>query len=305
MQQAHRELQAFSDALADSAERAALSTVAVHARPRLASTGVIWKPGIVVTTEATVRMKDGIAVTLPDGRRVDAKLLGRDVTTDIAALEIPSTEFPAASPADAAAVRVGLAVLALARTSADGVRASFGILSSVGGPWRTWKGGRLDQRIQSEVSLYPGFGGGPLVAPGGGVIGINSGGLSRGLSTTLPRSTVDRVVATLVERGHVARGYLGVALRPVDLPPAVRESGKYGSTGLIVLGLEPAGPAASGGMLLGDILVGIEGRPIDDHESVLRWLESERVGTTLRLDVIRAGAVITLDIRVGERPASK
>src|ERR1041385_6517277 len=179
-------LVAFSDQLADAVAGGARSTVAVHGRLRLPSTGIHWRDGVVVPTEATVRRDSDLSVTLPDGRHIPATLAGRDPGTDLAALRIPAGELPVAEFGDPARLRPGHLVLALARLGDGGPRAAFGAVSATGGAWRCWKGGQVDLLLQSDLTLYPGFGGGPLVDAGGLVLGINSGGLSRPLATPTP-----------------------------------------------------------------------------------------------------------------------
>src|SRR4051812_42188212 len=166
----------LSDQLADAAAAAAQSIVAVHARPRLPSTGIHWQDGVVVTTDSTVRRESDITVTLPDGRKLPATLAGRDRRTDLAALRVAPGSMPTARLGGPASLKPGHLVLALARLGQGGHRVSFGAVSAVGGPWRCWKGGELDRLLQSNLTLYPGFGGGPLVGATGESHGINSGG---------------------------------------------------------------------------------------------------------------------------------
>jgi S1-C subfamily serine protease len=205
----------ISDQLADAVGTAAASVVAVHARPRLASTGVHWRDGVIVTTDATIKRPDDISVTLPNGQRVSATLAGRDPGTDLAALRIPTGLLPVAHRSPAADLRPGHLVLALARTGNDGPQATFGVVSAVGDAWRTWRGGTLDRRVQSDVDLYPGFGGGPLVTAHGSIAGINSGGMSKPLCVTIPDTTIDRVLDAVLNRGYVARGWIGASMQTV------------------------------------------------------------------------------------------
>ncbi len=296
-------LATLSDQLADAADAAARSVVSVHARPRLPSTGVHWRDGIVVTTEATVRRDHDLAVTLPDGRRVAATLVGRDPGTDLAALRIEPGLLPIATRGDAAALRAGHLVLALARLGDQGIRAAFGAVSAVGGRWRSWKGGEIEHWIQSDLTLYPGMGGGPLVGSDGAVLGINSGGLSRPFATTIPAVTIDRVLSHLADRGFVPRGWLGAAMQPVKLSQAQQQKlGLSSAGGLVVLSVEPEGPAALAGLLVGDVLLAIDGRAVDRPEAVLERLAGDVVGKTLTLDLIRGGAPAHADVLVGERP---
>lgn len=293
----------FSDQLADAVSAAAASVVAVHARPRLASTGVHWRDGVIVTTDATVKRTDDISVTLPSGERVTATLAGRDPGTDLAALRIPTGKLPVATRAAAADLRPGHLVLALARTSGDGPQATFGMVSSVGEAWRTWRGGTLDRRVQSDVELYPGFGGGPLVTAQGAIAGINSGGMSKPLCVTIPDTTIDRILDSILNRGYVARGWLGASMQTVRFSESATASlGVDGQGGLVVLDVEHDSPAAHGGVMIGDVIVRIDDVRITRHDDVMPFLASDRVGTTVHLHVVRGGAVVALPVVIGERP---
>lgn len=286
---------ALSDQLADAVAAAGAALVAVHARPRLPSTGVHWKDGVIVTTEGTVRQDEDITVTLPDGKRIGATLAGRDRGTDLAVLRIPTGSLPVAKLGDPAALRPGNLVLAVARLDEGGAppRAAFGAVSATGGKWRSWKGGEIDRWLQSDLTIYPGFGGGPLVDPAGRIHGVNSGALSRPLATTIPVETVNRVVTQLVERGYVARGWIGAAMQPVRLD----EGG-----GLLLVSIEKDAPAAKAGLLLGDVVVALNGKSLESFEQLLDVLSGDAVGKPMRLDVVRAGEKRPVDVVIGERP---
>lgn len=293
----------ISEQLANAVTAAAASIVAVHARPRLASTGVHWRDGVIVTTDATVRRTVDLTVTLPSGERVAATLAGRDPGTDLAVLRITAGQLPVAPRSAAAALRPGHLVLALARTGNDGPQTTFGVVSSVGEAWRTWRGGTLDRRVQSDVELYPGFGGGPLVTAHGTVAGINSGGMSKPLCVTIPDTTIDRIVDSILNRGYVARGWLGASMQTIRFSEAATlKLGVEGQGGLVVLDVEHDSPAAHGGVMIGDVLVRIDTTRITRHDEVLAFLGSDRVGTTVQLQVVRGGDVVTLPVVIGERP---
>ena len=294
----------LSDQLADAAATAGDSIVAVHARPRLPSTGIHWQDGVLVTTDGTIRRESDITVTLADGRKLPAALAGRDRRTDLAVLKIAAGSLPTARLGDPGSLRPGHLVLGLARLGEGGPRVSFGAVSAVGGRWRCWKGGELDRLLQSNLALYPGFGGGPLVDATGQIHGINSGGLSRAFATTIPVETVNRVVGQLLERGYVARGWLGAAMQPVRFNPAAqRRLGLDTDSGLVILSVEPDGPAASSGLLVGDVIVKLGGRPIENVEDLVDALgASDVVGRTFNLDLVRGGERIKADVLIGERP---
>jgi S1-C subfamily serine protease len=294
----------LSDQLADAAATAGDSIVAMHARPRLPSTGIHWQDGVVVTTDGTIRRESDITITLADGRKLPATLAGRDRRTDLAVLKIAAGSLPTARLGDPASLRPGHLVLGLARLGEGGPRVSFGAVSAVGGRWRCWKGGELDRLLQSNLALYPGFGGGPLVDATGQIHGINSGGLSRAFATTIPVETVNRVVGQLLERGYVARGWLGAAMQPVRFNPAAqRRLGLDTDSGLVILSVEPDGPAASSGLLVGDVIVKLGGRPIENVEDLVDALgATDVVGRTFNLDLVRGGERIKADVLIGERP---
>ncbi|MGH7581471.1 MAG: S1C family serine protease [Gemmatimonadales bacterium] len=293
----------LSNQLASAVERGAGSIAAVHARPQLASTGVHWRDGFLVTTNGTVRRDRGIAVTLPGGRRIDADLRGRDPSTDLAVLGIPREALPVAALGDTGTLKPGHLVLALARLDETGPRAAFGAVSVVAGAWRPWGGGQIDRLLQSDVSLYPGFGGGPLVDMAGRVLGINSGRLSRPYTTTLPVETVNRVVSDLTSHGYVRRGYLGAGMQPVRLQPSLRDRlGLEREGGLLVLTVEPEGPSAAGGLLVGDVVIALGGRPVGEPEDVLEVLNGDTAGRSLVLDLVRGGRLDSVELLIGERP---
>jgi S1-C subfamily serine protease len=294
-------LAGLSNDLAEAVARVSRSVVAIHGRRRIPSSGVVWGPGVVVTAHHTLTRDEDISLTLPDGGTGAASLAGRDPTTDIAVLRTDSNFPPAERSADAN-LQVGRLVLAVGRPG-PAVTASLGIVSAVGGEWRTWQGGRIDRFVRLDLSVYDGFSGGPLVEAGGRVLGINTSGLTRASAIALPVATVDRVVGELVKKGHVTRGYLGLAVQPVRLPePMRRELGLAGTMGLVIINLEAGGPADHAGLLLGDIITGLEGNEVSDPSDILTFLGPERVGKEANLRIARAGQTRPIAITVGERP---
>jgi S1-C subfamily serine protease len=285
------QLAVLSNELAEVVERVGRSVVAVHARPRFSSSGVFWRPGIVVTAEHTIRREEEIAVTLPDGKNAAATLAGSDAGTDLAVLRVEGGE-PA--PRAATEPTPGNLALSIGRSQDSGVNATLGIVSAVSGSWRTWRGGRLDRYIRLDLTLYPGSSGGAVVDTAGETVGIATSALSRIAGVAIPASTIDRVVDEILARGRVARGYLGVGLQPVELPDHHK--------GLIVLSLEPDGPAAKAGVLIGDVLVSLGGVAVEDTDDVQAALERHGVGQGVEAEVSRGGASRTIAIVVGERP---
>ena len=292
-------LLSLSNDLAGAVERVAGTVVAVHARPRLPSTGVHWRPGIIVTADHTVRSDEDITIARPDGRTVAASLIGRDPGTDLAVLRVQDTDLPAADLGDPGSLKVGHIVLAVGY----GPRASWGIVSALGGRWHSWRGGEIDQLLRLDLTLYPGFSGGPLVDIQGRVVGINTSGLSRQLELAIPVSTVARVADELIDKGRVSRGFLGVGLQPVRLPESLRRTLTAApEIGLIVVSVHPDGPAAKAGLLLGDVLVTLDDTPVGAPEDVQAVVGARSVGSTITATILRAGAPAEARITVGERP---
>jgi S1-C subfamily serine protease len=298
---------ALSSESASVIEKVGGAVVAVHGRRRIPSSGVHWRPGIVVTSDQALERDEEITVTLPDGRSVAATLAGRDPSTDIAILKLESSQSESSNLAlpdfaDLSTLRVGHWVLVAGRTSEGGARASLALVGVVGPAWRTWRGGTLDATVRLDRNLHPNFAGGPVIDHQGRVLGISTPALSRYGAVVIPALTVDRVTAELEKKGHVGRGYLGIGMVPVRLPRKLRESAKLASEiGLIVVGVEPDSPAEQAGVILGDVLVALDASPLRDTDDLQAQLTAERIGKAVKASIIRGGAVAEVVITVGER----
>jgi|CZKS01.1.fsa_nt_gi S1-C subfamily serine protease len=297
------ELQNLSNELAGAVERAAAGVVAVHARPRINSSGIVWRQNLILTSSEGVRFEEGIKVVFADGRRTEARLRGTDPSTDLALLETDTGSIPPIEFASDDHLKTGQLVLAVGRTAATGPIASFGIISGVSGEWKSWRSGKLDPFVRLDLSVYPTSSGGAAVDSSGGLIGLVSTGLSRTSVLAVTRRTVDRVAQKLLDHGYVGRGFLGVALQPVALPRDLKEKLKLDQdTAIMLLGIEPNGPAASAGLLMGDILLQAGSSVISDAETLATLLDHATIGESLNLRVLRAGTVLEVKVRVGERP---
>ncbi len=288
-------LQDLSNDLAAAVSTASASIVRVEARRRLAATGIVWSAdGLIVTSNHGVERDDNLRVGLPGGEVVEATLVGRDPTTDIAVLRVGAS-LTAASWLETADVQVGHLVLALGRPEAD-VQATLGVVSAVSGEWRTMAGGRVDVYLQTDVVMYPGFSGGPLISAGGAMLGMNSSSLARGVSLTLPTVTLRRVVSTLATHGRIKRGYLGVSAQPVRLPAGMGQE-----SGLMLTAVEPDSPAEKSGLVLGDTLFHMAGQPIRQMDDLMAVLSGDRAGQSVAGRVLRGGQPIDVTITIGER----
>src|ERR1700691_1507830 len=295
------ELVNLSNELAAAAERASASIVAVHGRRGIGSSGIAWRDNLIVTSSEGIRVEEGIKVLLPDGRTAAARLRGRDSATDLAILETDASGLRPLESAGDAALKVGQLALAVGRTANTGPIASFGIISGVSTEWKTWRGGKLDPFVRLDISAYPTLSGGAALNADGNLIGLVSTGLSRSSVFAITRSAIDRIAGKLSQHGYVSRGFLGVALQPVALPPAIKEKAGQ-DTGIMLLGIEPDGPAAVGGLIMGDVLVSGDGQSLAQPEALAELLERTPAGEVVKFKVLRAGELQDLDVRIGERP---
>lgn len=302
-------LTALSGQMEKAVERVSPSVVAVDARPRVRTSGIVWRPDVIVSTNHTIRRDEEITITTHDGRELKATLAGRDAGTDLAVLRVEDSgvggEETTPQMTGGSSLNVGKLILAVGRAHPErGASASFGIIGATGEGWRTWRGGEIDRFIRPDVSVFIGFSGGALIDTEGQVIGINTTGLARGAGLTIPTSTVDRVVDQLLAHGRIARPYLGVGMHPVALPDKLREKFSLPQkSGLMMLSVESDAPADRAGITIGDILLALDAAPVSDTDDVQTSLGGKGIGTVVKASILRGGEVKEVEITLGERPA--
>jgi S1-C subfamily serine protease len=291
----------FSQELANAVETAVSSVVTVRARHRIPSSGIYWRKGVIVTAAHTIRRDEEISLLVNEENKISATLAGRDPGTDVAILKIEDDSgITTPQFSDPSSLKLAQMVLALGRTRSGNPVASAGIIGGLSGPYRTWRGGQVDQNIRLSLDLYPGFSGGPLINSEGQVIGMNTA-VGHGRPITIPASTVNRVVDELLAKGYIARPYLGVAMQPVSLPESQR--GKFkASGGLMVVHVESGGPADKAGIVLGDVIVELQGKPATDLRNLSDSIASARVGDSVKLRISRGGEPNDVAVQLGERP---
>ncbi len=292
-------LQALSNGMADAVASIGAALVMVEGRPRQAASGVVYAAGLVLTADHVLEREEDIKIQTHDGQVLAAQFVGRDPASDLAVLRVTGLNSAPARAASGEA-RVGQMALAVGRPSAEGVQASLGVVSAVGGPVRVGKGAMLERYLRTDATPYPGFSGGALVDISGAVLGITTTGLARGVTMAIPAAIAWRVADTLTHQGKIKRGFLGISSQPVHIPAAQR-AGRQEEEGLLIMRVEDGAPAQQGGVLLGDILVALDNHPVQDPDDLQALLTGERVGQAVPVTVLRGGVLQTLQITIAER----
>lgn len=294
------ELLSLSNGMAEAVEAAGRSVVRVEARRRLPASGIVWnEEGVIVTAHHVVQREDRVLVGLPNGDKKEAAFVGRDPSTDLAVLRVEGSRLTAPKWRSLDEVKVGHLVLAVGRPG-SAVNASLGVVSALEGGARQPGFGNLDAFVQTDVVMYPGFSGGPLIDTTEGFIGLNTSALMRGVSLTVPAPTIARVAEALLKDGRIQRAYMGVGVQPVRLPEDF-QSDLERETGLMVVSIEKDGPAESGGLLLGDVIVALAGIPMTHVDALLGALSGSLIGEQVNLEIIRAGKLETVAIQPSAR----
>jgi S1-C subfamily serine protease len=290
----------FSNQLADAAAAAAPSVVQVQGRRRAAS-GIVYAQGTVVTTVQALGREDGLHVRGSEGDAVDAELAAWDPATSLAVLKAPALVAPAIQVATQPA-RVGHLALALARSWSNNLTASAGIVSIIGGPLRTGRRRSIDQVIRTTAPMHDGFAGGAFVDTSGALVGITTASTIRGLGVVIPSAIAWKTAQGLLEHGRTRSGYIGVAGQQVQLPEGQRTDGR--DEAVLVIAVNRDGPAAKAGVLVGDVILALDGQPITSPDDLLDLLTGDRVGKAATLRILRGGAAKEVPVTVGERGAS-
>jgi S1-C subfamily serine protease len=293
----------LSKELAETTAKAGAQAVAVHTESRGSSSGVIWRPSIIVTAEHALQRDEDIQLTLPDGRVADAKLVGRDPSSDVAVLKCEQASTAVPSFSDTTKLQTGNVTLVVGRTRANGPIAALAFVSMVADERRLWGGLSLSPYVRLDVALQRTGVGGAVVDAEGRVAGIATPKFAPTGALALPVATVNGVVDALLAQGRILRGYLGVGLQPVRLPENLRETlQRREKTAAMVLDVEPGGPAHNAGVVIGDILLSLNAKPVARLEDVQAHLHGENIGKSLAARFLRGGAPRDVTIAVAERP---
>ena len=291
-------LKDLSNAMADAVAAAGPSVVQVQGHRRPAS-GVVYQDNTVLTTTRALGREDGVRVRRPDGGEVEAELIGWDPASSLALLRASGLDLRPLNPA-AAAPRVGHLALALARSWSNALTASAGIVSVIGGPLRTGRRRSIAEVLRTTAPMHEGFAGGAFVDVEGRLVGITTASEIRGLGVVIPASIALQAAAAVLEHGRLKRGYLGIAGQPVTLPEGQRQGDEH-QTALLVVAVTSGSPAATAGVLVGDVMLAFDGKPVESPEDLLDLLVGDRVGRTVPLRILRGRESVDLNVTVGER----
>jgi S1-C subfamily serine protease len=287
----------FADTIADLEN----SIVAIEGGRGSTASGVVWRPGVIVTTHHGLRLRENIKIILA-GESLSARWIGSDATTDLAVLGTDSDKLTPARSANDLVIRAGEVVLSIGRSRLGDISASCGIIARTGRAWRSWRGGAIDSLIRPDIRLFVGQSGSALVNEQRQVLGINSPALARQAVITIPAQTIRRVVDVILELGHVPRPFLGLAMQPIPIPEPAQGlfSGGAAET-LLVTHVEPKTPAAQAGVMVGDVIVSFNGEPVHGVREILQLIRASRIGDTIALAVLRGGARADLTVSVADR----
>lgn len=282
------ELTSFSSAVAGLVAKAAPAVVSVHSH-RARASGFVWKPGLVITADEALADEGEIEIKLADGTARPATIVGRDHTTDIALLRFDATQIPPARLSSGAPALGSLAIVVAAARGTPS--AALGLVSLVGGRWRSLRGGDIDARVELDAPLHHSQQGGLALDASGDAIGMAVLGPRRVL--VIPTATIERVAGRLETHGRIARGYLGVGLQAVKLDDGI---------GAMVMSVDKSGPSAATGIRQGDVIVGWNDEKLSGVRQLLRSLGPHSVGQVVELSLRRGGEPMRLKLTIGERP---
>jgi S1-C subfamily serine protease len=287
----------FADSIADLEK----SIVAIDGGAGSTTSGVVWRPGVIVTTHHGLRLREHLNIILA-GESLSARLIGSDATTDLVVLGADSDKLTPAPNANDPVTRTGEVVLSVGRSRLGDISASCGIIARTGSAWRTWRGGEIDRLIRPDIRLYVGQSGSALVNEQRQVLGINTPALARQAVITIPAQTIHRVVDAILKLGHVPRPFLGLAMQPIPIPEPARELFPGGAEEtLLVTHVEPKAPAAEAGVMVGDVIVSFNGKPVQGVREILHRLRALRIGDTVSLSVLRGGTKLDLIVSVADQ----
>lgn len=296
-------LQMISNSLSDIVSEISNSVVAIQNPSRFVGSGVIWRDNIVVTAAHLLKQEKEVVLIYPDGNSYPAELVGIDPGIDLAVLKTAAQTLAVPSIRSENHLKPGQLVTAVGRGGDASIGACWGIVSNVSGEWQSWSGSTVEHYIELDMRLSRGFSGSPLVSVDGEVLGIVTSGFNHRKTLTIPSITINRMLGPLMEKGRISRGFMGVGLYPVRLPEKISSSlTPSRKAGVVIVGMNDGGPADTSGLIVGDILLSIDGKSVSDIRDVRRALRPETVGREVPVHILRAGISEEFQVTIGEHP---
>lgn len=291
-------LDAYSSSVANAVETVGPAVCRVETpaekRAGLGSGVVISSDGLVVTNSHVVGQANTVRVIVPDGSTAEARVLGRDPDTDIALLRANSNFGAVAKLGDSKSLRRGQIAIAIGNPLGFDWTVTTGVVSALGRSMRASTGRLIDDVIQTDAALNPGNSGGPLVATNGKVIGINTAVIrgAQGIAFAVAANTARFVVSEIMRHGRVRRAFIGISADTVPLPRRTALAAGIAATSTLrVRSLEGGGPAAQAGILVGDLILAVDGHPVTGVDDLIRLLDGERIGRPVELKLIHAARI--------------
>jgi S1-C subfamily serine protease len=287
----------LSNQFADVVARVAPSVVQVQGHGRAAS-GLVYAPDVVLTTARAVGREEHPRVRRADGEVREAEAAGWDPATRLVVLKVPGLDAPSVTAG--ATPRVGEVAIALARSWSNSITATAGLVSVIGGPLPTGRRRAIDQVIRTSAPMHEGFSGGALLSAGGTLLGVTTAASIRGLGVVIPAAIAWASAADVLQRGTLKRGYLGIAVQPVSVPPKQKAVAGVDEA-LLVVGVKEGTPAVDAAFLVGDLLLALDGHALTSPDDLFDLLVGDRVGRRVVMRVLRAEQLIDVGVTVGER----
>ena len=288
----------LSNQMADLVERVAPAVVQVQGERRPAS-GLVYGPDQVLASARAVGREERPRVRRHDGEILEAQVAGWDAATRLVVLTVPGLAASPLAPG-AAMPRVGEIAIAVARSWSNAVTATAGVVSIVGGPLPTGRRHAIEQVIRTSAPMHEGFAGGALIGADGRLLGVATAASIRGLGVVIPSAIAFRAAAEALRRGASKRGYLGIATQLVSVTGTQQEAAG-GDEALLIVGVRSGTPAAGAGLLVGDLLLALDGHRLRSPDALLDLITGERVGRSVVLQVLRGGARIDVPVVLAER----